>query len=411
MREKIERFLERFDSINCLFIGFLLVDVVYLLCIATTLSISTLEVKTFFYGNSLGGVVARFFVEYFGNSELALRTPFIFLHILSLCLLFMLSKCLLKRREDALYAVILYAMLPGVNAAALLVMNTGFVINGTLLLCLIYERYKRISYGLLCLFIFLDPTFSLVFLSLFVFAMAKNKTFLMFFALLAFGVNMFFFGSGIVGRPSGHFLDSLWYLSLIFTPIIFIFYLYAIYRFFSWQNKPLLWFIVFCSLCWILIFSLRQKVRIDEFASLLVVGVPLMVYVYYAGLRVRLTPFKARYKIPFMLALCSLIASFCILAFSKPLFLLYANPREHFAYGYYWAREIAGVLKDARITKIICKDTALSLRLRFYGIESGGNLELIPVATSTKRALKIYYWDTPILAFKVSVRDSKTSSI
>lgn len=388
---------------NLFFLLFFLLDIIYLMAMANTLSISSLEAKNFFYSNNLSGIISRFFVERLGNSELALRTPFIFLHGINLCLLFALSKTLLKRKEDALYAVIFYALLPGVNAAALLVVNTGFVICGILLLCLIYERYKHISYILLVIFIFLDHVFSLVFLSLFIFAITKRKTALMFFSIIAFAINMFIFGGGLGGKPHGYFLDTLWYLSLIFTPIVFLFYLYAIYRFLPQNNKPLLWYIVFCSFCWILIFSIRQKIRIDEFASLLVVGTPLILYVYYAGLRVRLKVFQLKYKIPFMIVCFSLILSFLVLTFSKPLFLLYDNPRQHFAYEYYWAKEIANALHQRQITKILCKDKSLALRLRFYGVQEGGDLELIPANPKAKggQIVKIYYHKVPILAFKI----------
>ena len=144
---------------------------------------------------------------------------------------------------------------------------------------------------------------------------------------------------------------------LILFLLVFLYFLFALYRFYHSKTKPLIWYIHIVALGFILFLYLRQKVETETFAPLLIVGIPLMVSLYFSGLRVRLPEFKSRYKIPFGITLLVLLAMVLVLLFSKPLFALFSsNQEEYFAYRHYLAKALAQNLKEQNIFQVNTKE-------------------------------------------------------
>ena len=247
-----------------------------LLWLSSTLSISYDEAQSFFNAQDFGGFASRLSVQLFGQNDFALRLPFLLLHLCNTLLMFYLAKGFLKRDTDALFCALLFCLLPGVNAVALLVTNGGIVIALTLILCLWVQKYNAIPYWLLLVMALIDKSFALVFVALIFYGIANKNTKLIVSSLLLFALNMYVYGLEIGGRPSGYFLDSNGYLLLIFSPLLYLYFLYTLYRYFNAKIKPLMWYIASVSLGFIWLLSLRQRVQMETFAPLLIVGIPLM---------------------------------------------------------------------------------------------------------------------------------------
>lgn len=379
-------------SIYCLF-ALLCTHFVLLLLFLQTLSISQNEALIFFDSNTLSSFLAHLSVNLFGQNDFALRLPFLLLHLCNTLLMFYFSLGFLKRPNDAIFASLLFCLLPGINAVALLVSNAGIVIFFTLLFCIIVQKTNKIPYFFLALLTFVDTSFALLFLSLMFYAISKKDTKLLIISLLFFGLNMYLFGLDIGGRPKSYFLDANGHLMLIFSPLLYLYLLYTLYRYFNARTKPLIWYITFCALLFIWLLSLRQRVQIELFAPFLLLGIPLMASLYLSGLRVRLPQFRARYKIPFLATFIVLVAVSATLFLSKPLFVLIPDPNEHFAYRHFIAKELANILHKKGINSVKTNES-LQLRLKFYGIQKGGaNLYDFPKGGAEKIPI-IYYGKT-----------------
>lgn len=151
-----------------------------------------------------------------------------------------------------------------------------------------------------------------------------------------------------------------------------------------------MWYIASVSLGFIWLLSLRQMVQMETFAPLLIVGIPLMVSLYFSGLRVRLPQFRARYTIPFLMTFLVLLILSATLFLSKPLFVLFPNANEHFAARHFIAKEIAQELKNRGFYRVKTEER-MQERLRFYGIARGG-VQLSSTKKANAQSFSIEYY-------------------
>ena len=109
------------------------INLLFLLYGVSSLSIRYEEAEILFNGTNFIHYLVYFFTSVLGQNDLSLRLPFILLHVASIVLLYKIGKLFLKRKLDRVISIALYAMLPGVNSAALLVNSAYIVIFFTLL--------------------------------------------------------------------------------------------------------------------------------------------------------------------------------------------------------------------------------------------------------------------------------------
>ena len=205
--------------------------VVLLIFVADTLSISYKESLTFFSDTGLLNTLTNFSTTIFGQNNIALRLPFIFFYTLSSIIMYSITKDYFKYESDRLLATLLFMVLPGVISASLLVHNTMIVIFCILIYLYYYKTYESHNYFLLCLFLFLDNSFAIFYLALFFYSLRKKENTLIVFSLLLFGLSMQIYGFNSSGKPRGHFIDTFTLYASIFSPMIFLYYIYVMYRF------------------------------------------------------------------------------------------------------------------------------------------------------------------------------------
>lgn len=345
---------------------------------AQTISISHDEADIFFHGNNLVHYLAVTSTQLLGQNDFALRLPFILLHLISIVLLYKIGKLFLKKRTDRIVSVAIYALLPGVNGVALLV-NSGIVLIAfSLLFTYLYlKEYKIASHLVLIVALFIDDSFSIFFIALFIYALFQRKTDLLILTLILFSASMYLYGFEIGGKPKGYFVDTLGVYAVIFSPLLFLYFVYAMYRILIKEEKHLIWYISFFSLIVSLLLSMRQKLSLEDFAPFVVLSVPLMVKVFFNSYRVRLPMFRKLHTFFFGLVLISLVFNTLLIFLNKPLYALMDDPSKHFAIKYNIAKELADALKAKGITKVMLKeDSKMALRLQFYGITQGKNYKL-----------------------------------
>lgn len=379
---------------NGLFLVLLLVDALLLGAMITQISISYQEAYVFFYGDNYVAIFARFFTQTFGQNDLALRLPFLFVHLCNLCLIFAISKIYLKKPSDALLCATIYALIPGINITSILLSKSVLILFFALLLCYLHlKRYYPLFFALCIVGSLLDFSFSVIFLALFFYAMRfkHNKTLL--FALFGFSINMYRFTLPIGGIPDGHFLDTLGLLALLYSPLLFIYYVYTLYRGMIKKEDNLMLYIGMTSILFSLLLSLRQGIDFFSFLPLGAVGIPIMIKDCLHNIRLRLSPFRSAYTRRFYFILVPLIFESLFLFGNK--FLFFFEPKKHFLNNFYFAKELSLLLKKQNIDSLKT-DEKLQNQLRFYGISKSKT----PILYETQKGkIQILYFGKKVKGF------------
>lgn len=354
----------------------LALDVLALLYGASTLSISASEARIYFEDKSLLSFIAHLGTALFGQNDFGLRAPFILLHFLSCLLLYLLALKYTKTPKDAFYSLLLFILLPGCVASALLMNEASYVILLSLCILCAYEYEKKwLFYALFCLCAFVDRSFILLYLSFLCFGLYQKKGLLSSVSLGLFVLSLVFYGFDTSGRPRGYFLDTLGIFMACFSPLVFVYFFYVIYRLAFKPQKPLLWFIMSVSFIFCLLVSIRQKLYLEDFLPFCVICTPLLVATLMSSYRVRLPRLRLKYNIFIQCALIFLALCYAGIIFNKSLYYLMKEPKKHFAYNYHGAKELAFELKKRGIEAIKTGPNT-QIRLRFYGIKPSEKLFL-----------------------------------
>ena len=369
MLERVREFASRHIAFSVFLIC--LIDFVFLLYAANSLSISYNEAEIFFQKHSLLGYILKLSAHFFGQNDLAVRGVMIFFHIASVVLMYKVSKFYIKLEFDRIVAVLLFVLLPGTLASALIINNAGICITLALLCIYLFHIKKKILFSLFfCLVFFIDGDFLIFYAGFFIFALYKRKPPLAWLSAILFLLTLYFFGFETNGRPSGHFIDTFGIFAAVFSPFVFIFFVYTIYRIWVKEKKDLLWFIAICSFCFCMIVSVRQRLELEQFLPFCVIATPLMVRVFFNSYRVRLPKFRKGHKICTSLVMLFLIFNWSAIIFNQIFYLFLSDPTKHLTYKFDVAKELADKLKEAGVQDIVTEDTRLALRLKFYGIKT-----------------------------------------
>ena len=369
MLERVREFASRHIAFSVFLIC--LIDFVFLLYAANSLSISYNEAEIFFQKHSLLGYILKLSAHFFGQNDLAVRGVMIFFHIASVVLMYKVSKFYIKLEFDRIVAVLLFVLLPGTLASALIINNAGICITLALLCIYLFHIKKKILFSLFfCLAFFIDGDFLIFYAGFFIFALYKRKPPIAWLSAILFLLTLYFFGFETNGRPSGHFIDTFGIFAAVFSPFVFIFFVYTIYRIWVKEKKDLLWFIAICSFCFCMIVSVRQRLELEQFLPFCVIATPLMVRVFFNSYRVRLPKFRKGHKICTGLVMLFLVFNWSAIIFNQVFYLFLSDPTKHLTYKFDVAKELADKLKEAGVQDIATEDTRLALRLKFYGIKT-----------------------------------------
>ncbi|MCX6052539.1 MAG: hypothetical protein NTZ60_08500 [Campylobacterales bacterium] len=352
-------------------------DAFILILQTSTISISYHEASLLYGDFSFLQLITQASLYYFGQNDLALRLPMILLHMLSVLLIYTISKKYLQDDRNRIWLVLLFILLPGVLSSAILVDSAGLIIFGLLLFVYVYENYsKKYAYILLSILSVIDGGFVYLFLSLIFFALySKDKIFFIF-NTVAFLLSMFLYGIRTDGLPEGYLLDAIGLYAAVFTPIIFIYIFYILYRRYLTKEIDLLWFISAIVFGFSLLLSFRQSIHIEHFAPYVILALPLAAQTFYSSYRVRLKMFRGKYKTIFVLSLIFLLINSFVVFFNKELYLFIENPKKHFAYKMHVAKELASEIKK-RDMACVNIDNDMSKRLKFYGVEKCDMFDVI----------------------------------
>jgi 4-amino-4-deoxy-L-arabinose transferase-like glycosyltransferase len=338
---------------------------------ANSLSISYKEALNVFVNNSVLSLITNTFIYIFGQNDLALRLPFILFYIFSVILMYKITENYFKYEKDRYISIVIFMILPGVLSASLLVNSAIVVTFFTLLYLYYYQKYNKHSYLLLFLFLFIDNSFAILYLALFFYSLKNQDKKLLYISLSLFVVSMYIYGFSTDGKPRGFLVDTFAIYATVFSPFLFMYFVYTIYRAGIKNEKTLSWYISITALVLSLLFSFRQRIYIEDFAPYVVISLPFMLKTFFSAYRVRLKEFRTNYNILAILVLFMLSLNVILTFLNKPLYLILPNPNKHFVYQYHFVKELSQELSKRGITSITTEDEELALRLKFYNIEKG----------------------------------------
>lgn len=350
------------------------INLTLLLFSISNLSISYDEADIFFNKTGFLNLVVR----NLGQNDYMLRLPFLIVHCINIVLLYKVSKQILKRRSDRLVCTILYMFLPGVLVSAILINEAGFVILITLLTIYFHQKEKLVMLAMIIILsFFISHSFIILYIAILIFGIYKKNNFFIIIGILSALVWFIINGVDTFGKPQGYFVDTIGVFAAVFSPFIFLYFIYATYRIWVKEEKNFLWVISTTAFCLCVILSFRQKLSLELFLPFCVIFTPLMVKIFFNSYRVRLPKFRIMHKIFTIFVLISLVVNSFITIFHNTLYLFLENPQKHFAYKYDIAKQLSLKLKGMGI-HAVNTDKDMSLRLKFYGIKSS----------------KIYFLDT-----------------
>ncbi|MCO4846022.1 MAG: hypothetical protein KC427_08400 [Sulfurovum sp.] len=337
--------------------------------LAATTPISGHEAKILYTSNDIVGTLMRW-GESLGAGFIGLRSFFLFFGFLAIGLFYELSRRHFQKSKDVYLSTLIFMLLPGILTATTLANVAIIVLPLVLLFVLLHEKGHYLLLPPLMLALFFVHEASIIFFVavLFYAVMHKEKqlaifslSFLLAFVYLAKGIE-------IGGGPSGHFVEIFGLYASVFSPLLFLYFFFAMYRILLRGGKTLIWYISFTALAFSLLLSIRQRVYITDFAPYVMISIVLMLDVFNHAIGVRLPQFQKRYKRGFIVVMSFLALSVFLIVGHKVLYLVLEDPKRHFAHRIYKPYLLANELKSEGIE---CYDGAHGrerYQLRYYNI-------------------------------------------
>lgn len=337
--------------------------------LAITTPITAHEAKILYTSDDIVGTLVKW-----GDSldigVIGLRVFSLFFGFLSIGFFYELSRRHFKQDRDVYLATLIFMFLPGILTATTMANVAIIVLPIVLLFVLLHEKghYLLLPPLMLALFFIHDASIIFFVATLLYAVMHREKklaifslVFLLAFVYLAKGIE-------IGGQPSGHFVEVFGLYATVFSPLLFIYFFYAMYRILLKEKKSLIWYISFTALAFSLLLSIRQRVHITDFAPYVMIAVVLMLKVFNNTIGVRLPQFQKRYKRGFIVVISFLALTVFLIVGHKLLYLVLEDPKKHFVHRIYKPYLLAEELKSEGIE---CYDGAHGrerYQLRYYNI-------------------------------------------
>ena len=314
------------------FILALLFYAVAVFYLAYTTPISPHEAKIFYTSQDMVGTLMRWGSDlvpgFFG-----LRLFYLLSGFLTIGLFYTLSRRHFTSCEDAYLSTFIFMFLPGILTASVLVNVAIIVLPLVLLFVILYEKGHFFVLPFIMLVLFFIHETSIIFFVALLFYGVVYKDKKLSILSLAFLIAFIYFSKGIEigGRPAGHFAEIFGLYASIFSPLLFLYFVYAMYRILLRGKKTLLWYISFTALAFSLLLSIRQRIYITDFAPYVMISIVLMLDVFNHSVRVRLPQFQKLYNRAFYLVIIFLCLTVSVIVFHKMLYYVTPDPSKHFA--------------------------------------------------------------------------------
>ncbi len=350
---------------------FISVYISALLYLAITLPIGPNEAMLYYTDRYILGFLTHLFDDTFVGF-LDFRVPFLFFSFINIFLFYQVSQIYFEKKEQSYLSTTIFLLLPGIITASVIVNVAVIVITFVLSFIILHEKKQMVWQGVAMLLLLFTHEASLnFFIPVAIFATVKREKKLLILSVLFSLISLFYFnGLEIGGKPEGRFLELFGLYIALFSPLVFLYFFYALYRIWLREEKDILWYISFTAFVFSIILSLRQQVIMTDFAPYVIVSVVLMLLTYQKTLDVRLPQFQTAYKIGYRITLFSLVFFSLVIVSHKSFFYLIDDKSNHFAYKFYEPYWQVLELKEIGKNCYTVKNKKVQYQLKYYGIES-----------------------------------------
>jgi hypothetical protein len=342
--------------------------------VAIELPIGPNEATVFYTDTGFLYYTTHIFHGLFGNN-LDFRLPFLLFGLLNIYLFFLMSRNYCKEISESYLATTIFALLPAIITSSVIVNIAVFVITLVLEFLIFHIKRQIVGQGvIMLLLLFLHDASIIFFISLSIYFAFKRDSKLFGIAILFTAISLLYFnGLDIGGKPKGTFLELFGLYVALFSPLVFIYFFYALYRIWLREPKDILWYISFTAFSLSILLSLRQQVIMTDFAPYVIVAVILMLVTYHKTLFVRLPQFRKNYILGYRVVITSLIITSLIIIFHKPIFFLLNDKSKHFAYSFYKPYWLKLELSKKEQNCYTTKSKKMYYQLKYYGIKECKN--------------------------------------
>ncbi|SFV69275.1 membrane protein [hydrothermal vent metagenome] len=332
--------------------------------------IGTHEASIYYANSSVLYYLTHLCDGLFSNS-LEFRLPFLVFGFLNILLFYKMSKHYFENIEDSYLATTVFLLLPGIITATILVNIAVVVITLVLLFLIFYEKKQIVGQILVMIGLVIVHDASIIFfIALAIFSIFQKNKILFGISIFLSIISLLYFNKlEIGGKPTGEFLELFGLYIALFSPLVFFYFFYALYRIWLREQKDILWYISFSAFILSILVSLRQQVHMTDFAPYVIVSVVLMLLTYYKTLYVRLPQFQKNYRIGFMIVFGSLVLSAMVIVFHQAFFYILDDKSKHFAYKFYEPYWQVLELKEIGKNCYTAKNEKIQYQLKYYGIE------------------------------------------
>ncbi len=354
------------------FYSFYCLYAVALLYLSTTLPIGPNEALVYYTTDDRVLKFLTHVANGWFTSGLSFRFPFVVFGLINVPLFYIMSKSYFDKKEESYFATMIFALLPGIITSSIIVNIAVVVVTLVLLFLITYEDKKiYLSIVIMALLLFIHDASIIFFIGLSIFAISKKDRLLFIFSLLFSIISLIYFNKlDIGGHPSGKFMELIGLYLALFSPLVFIYFFYALYRIWLREQKDILWYISFSAFILSLLLSLRQQVIMTDFAPYVIVAVVLMMLVYQRTVQVRLPQFQKTYKLGFKIVVGSLFLMSFIIIFHQLFFSIIKDKSKHFAYPFYQPYWQVQELREIGENCYTAKNLKRQYQLKYYGIEA-----------------------------------------
>ena len=300
-----------------------------------------------------------------------MRLPFFILSIFSLFIYMHILEKYFKK-DDIYYnlALLIYILIPGITLSFVLINYATIPIFLTLLIIYANDRENNLLLVIASvLLLFTHSAQFVVYLALAIYGYNKKKWWMVLlgvaFLLLASIVSTY----DIDGIPKGHLMQLVGIYAAIFSPILFLVVVYSIYRTAIKGKRDLLWYIVFSAFAISILLSIRQAIKITDFAPFVVISIPLVVAAFKDSLAIRLREYRQFYYYICNIVLIVLLLETSMIFLHYPLYKFTPFKELLLDSSLY---EIPKKVKELKAKGKVCKDEINSHNItlyKYYGIK------------------------------------------
>jgi len=273
--------------------------------------------------NTITSTISRLIYS-INSSIVFVRFLFFLISLLSLYLFSKMAEDYFIYKDYKYLSILIYLLIPGVFLSFVIVNYATIPIFLTLLFiyfCKINKYYLWLIP--LVLLFFTNTAVFAFYIATALYAYSKKEWLLFIASFALFLVASVYSSYPIDGIPRGHLLQLFGIYGAALSPLLFIFIIYSLYRVGVKGKKTLLWFISTTLFVVSILLSIRQKIKVTDFAPYIVIAVPIMVLVYKNSISIRLKQFRKMYIKICYLIVTMLLLETSLIALNYPIYQLF----------------------------------------------------------------------------------------